>query len=146
MLTAPIALFSLSAQRKQAFHMRKHRIMSVRKSTSVAKMRSGHSAFLPAELLDGNLSEVRAHFRYLYPGLVEEMALKLTKERAYMKSICKVPMSYGGRQYVLSAPSFSLILIPSIQPPGSGSLYSSIVDILIPQGTCFPFCQLANEM
>ena len=98
MLTAPIALFSLSAQRKQAFHMRKHRIMSVRKSTSVAKMRSGHSAFLPAELLDGNLSEVRAHFRYLYPGLVEEMALKLTKERAYMKSICKVPMSYGGRQ------------------------------------------------
>lgn len=98
MLTAPIALFSLSAQRKQAFHMRKHRIMSVRKSTSVAKMRSGHSAFLPAELLDGDLSEVRAHFRYLYPGLVEEMALKLTKERAYMKSICKVPMSYGGRQ------------------------------------------------
>lgn len=98
MLTAPIALFSLSAQRKQAFHMRKHRIMSVRKSTSMAKMRSGHSAFLPAELLDGNLSEVRAHFRYLYPGLVEEMALKLTKERAYMKSICKVPMSYGGRQ------------------------------------------------
>ena len=98
MLTAPIALFSLSAQRKQAFHMRKHRIMPVRKSTSVAKMRSGHSAFLPAELLDGNLSEVRAHFRYLYPGLVEEMALKLTKERAYMKSICKVPMSYGGRQ------------------------------------------------
>lgn len=98
MLTAPIALFSLSAQRKQAFHMRKRRIMSVRKSTSVAKMRSGHSAFLPAELLDGDLSEVRAHFRYLYPGLVEEMALKLTKERAYMKSICKVPMSYGGRQ------------------------------------------------
>lgn len=98
MLTAPIALFSLSAQRKQAFHMRKRRIMSVRKSTSMAKMRSGHSAFLPAELLDGNLSEVRAHFRYLYPGLVEEMALKLTKERADMKSICKVPMSYGGRQ------------------------------------------------
>lgn len=32
------------------------------------------------------------------PGLVEEIALKQTKERADMKSICKVPMSYGGRQ------------------------------------------------
>ena len=98
MLSAPIVLFLLSAQRKQTFHMRKGRIMSVGKSTSMAKMRSGHSAFLPAELLDGNLSEVRAHFRYLYPGLVEEIALKQTKERADMKSICKVPMSYGGRQ------------------------------------------------
>lgn len=78
--------------------MRKGRIMSVGKSTGMAKMRSGHSAFLPAELLDGNLSEVRAHFRYLYPGLVEEIALKQTKERADMKSVCKVPMSYGGRQ------------------------------------------------
>lgn len=34
----------------------------------------------------------------LYPGLMEEIALKQTKEGADMKSICKVPLSYGGRQ------------------------------------------------
>ena len=91
------SFFTLSPK-ETGFPYEKGRIMSVGKSTSMAKMRSRHNAFLPAELLDGNLSEVRAHFRYLYPGLVEEMALKLTKERADMKLICKVPMSYGGRQ------------------------------------------------
>ena len=80
-LTTPIALFSLSPQRKQAFHMRKGRIMSVGKNTSVAKMRSGHSAFLPAELLDGSPSEVRAHFRYLYCILGLWKRLHLSKQR-----------------------------------------------------------------
>lgn len=64
-LTVPIVPFLLSAQRKQAFHMRKGRIMSVGKSTSMAEMRSGHSAFLPAELLDGNLSRGQSTFQIL---------------------------------------------------------------------------------
>ena len=51
---------------------------------------------------------------------------------------CTAGTVFGLLLPVLSAPSFSLILIPSIQPPGSGSLYSSIVDILIPKGTAFP--------
>lgn len=79
--------------------MRKGRIIPVGRAQAWPMNSKRSSLFFPLTCSMG--ADQRSKHIYkvlvLYHRLVEEIAFNQTKERADMKSICRVPMSYGGR-------------------------------------------------